>query len=168
MAPRGEDKRKFPRVEERIPVQLRIQARNREFSARVHTTDISLTGVFFATEFFLKAGTQLELEFQMPGDERMIRVRGIIVREVRIDPRRAASKTKSGFGMRFTDYIDDAKTVLASAFLAYKLDSFVQDYLSRRTKKLKTEKEQLRDIIVAWEVSRIDLGLGERELLLGR
>ncbi|MEZ0314370.1 MAG: PilZ domain-containing protein [Myxococcota bacterium] len=167
MAPRKEDKRRFPRVEQSVPVQLRVQTRDREFSARIYTTDISLTGIFFASDFFLKTGTVLDLEFQMPGDDRMVRVRGMIVREVRIDERRPSSKLKSGFGMRFTEYIDDAKTVLASAFLAHKLDGFVAEYLGRRSKKLKTEAAQLRDIIVAWEVTRMGLGLAERELLLG-
>jgi hypothetical protein len=168
VAPRSEDKRRFPRIEERIPVQLRIQSGKREFSAKVYTADISLTGVFFSTEFYLKSGTELDLEFTMPGDDRVIRVRGMIVREVRVDQRRPSAKAKSGFGLRFTKYHDDAKTVLASAFLAHKLDGFVDGYLERRTKKLKTEKQQLLDIIVAWEVTRMDLGLGERELLLGK
>jgi hypothetical protein len=167
MAGRNDDKRLFPRTAERIPVQLSMRSGNREFSARVYTFDISLTGVFFATDFFLKVGMELEAEFQMPDDDRIIHTRGVIVREVRVDERRPQRKdVVSGFAMRFTEYFDDAKTTLAGAFLGRELGGFVDDYLRRRTKKRKTEAEQLRDVIVAWEVSRMDLGLGERELLM--
>ncbi len=159
-----EHRRRYPRAREVLPVKLSLGDGKHTFEATVQTVDISLTGVFFASTFFLKAGTELDLQFQMPNDERTVRARGIIVREVRIDEAGGA-KTRSGFAMRFTNYYDDAKTVLATSFLVAQLDEFVHDYLKRRTKKPKSELDSLRDVIVAWEVGKMELKGGELDLM---
>jgi hypothetical protein len=161
------DRRRFPRAREEIPVLVTISQEGREFEATVKTVDISLTGVFFASEFFLKAGTELNLEFTMPNDKRVVRVTGIIVREVRLDERRRGPG-ESGFAVRFTQYHADAKTILAGSFLIAELDEFVHDYLERRTAKPRTEIEQLRDVIIAWEVGKMELKGGELDLMRDR
>ena len=167
MAGRETDGRGFPRAHERIPVQLVMKDGNKEFQATVYTEDISLTGVFFASTFFLKAGTEMDLEFHMPNDDRVVRVRGMIVREVHVKED-SPSETVSGFAMRFTEYYADAKTILASSFLIAELDEFVKDYLERRTLKPKTEANGLRDVIVAWEVGKMDLSGGELDIMKDR
>lgn len=159
-------KRRFPRAKETIPVRIWIDDGKREFNATVYTVDISLTGVFFASEFFLKAGTELQLEFSMPNDERTVRCTGVITREVRIDERRGRSL--SGFAIRFTEYHADAKTILAGSFLIAELDEFVNDYLERRSVKPKSELEQLSDVIIAWEVGKMELRGGELDLMRDR
>lgn len=156
-------KQRFPRAKEKISVRIWLDDGKREFEATVQSVDISLTGVFFASEFFLKAGTELELEFNMPNDDRVVRCTGVITREVRIDERRGTSM--SGFAIRFTDYHADAKTVLAGSFLIAELDSFINDYLERRSAKPNTELQQLSDVIIAWEVGKMDLKGGELDLM---
>ena len=161
---RPSDQRRFPRAKERLPVQLSLRGGEREFSATVYTTDISLTGVFFASEFFMKPGLELDLEFKMPNDERVVRARGVIVREVRYAKGHGQNE-QTGFAMQFTEYYDDAKTTLASSFLMVELGDFIEDYLRRRTKKPKNEDESLHDVIVAWEVSKMNLAGTEADML---
>ena len=160
------DARRFPRAKESIPVKLTLRDGSKEFEATVHSIDISLSGVFFSSSFFLKPGTVLELEFKMPNDERRVRVRGMIVREVRVnDPRH---KGRAGFAMRFVEYHADAKTILASSFLIAELSAFIEDYLDRRTLKPKKESDALRDVIIAWEVGKMELKGGELDIMKDR
>ncbi|MEE8409217.1 MAG: PilZ domain-containing protein [Myxococcota bacterium] len=162
-------KRRFARAKESLPIKLTFADGKREFEATVYSADISVSGIFLATEFFLKAGAELDLEFTMPNDDRAVRTRGIIVREVRLEESSGRAKTTvSGFAMRFIEYYADAKTVLASAFLIVELDDFIDDYLERRSLKRRTEREQLKDVIVGWEVGKMDLSGSEEELLRGR
>ncbi|MBN1960746.1 MAG: PilZ domain-containing protein [Deltaproteobacteria bacterium] len=157
-------KRRFPRAKEKIPVRLTFSDGKREFLATAYTADISLTGVFFAAEFFLKPGLELNLEFKMPNDDRTIKVRGVIIREVRFQ-NKASAGSISGFGMRFIHYYADAKTALATSFLTVELGDFIEDYVSRRTKKPTSNNELLRDVIVAWEVSKMNLEGTEAEFI---
>lgn len=165
---RDPGKRRFPRARERIPVQLTLDDGKRRFKATVYTVDISLTGVFFSTKFYLKTGMMLDLEFKMPNDDRVVRTRGIIIREVRLDERQKRSKLQSGFAMRFIEYHADAKAVLAASFMIAELDEFISDYLYRRSKKPKNEKDQLRDVVIAWEVGKMELKGGELDLMRDR
>lgn len=158
------EKRRFPRAQEQIFVRLTLSDGKRRFEATAHSADISLTGAFFATEFYLKPGLELDLEFKMPNDERVIRVRGVIVREVRYRDR-PRSDAVSGFGMRFIRYYADAKTALATSFLTVGLGDFIEDYVRRRTKRSASGPEMLRDVIVAWEVSKMNLEGTEADLL---
>lgn len=169
MAIRGSEQRRFPRAKERIPVRLKMQDDKREFEATVYTTDISLSGVFFAATFFLKAGTVMDLEFNMPNDDRPVKVRGVIVREVRVDEGTGGrARSKAGFAMRFVEFYADAKTILASSFLIAELDEFIQDYINRRTTKPKREADALKEVVIAWEVGKMELKGGELDIMKDR
>lgn len=163
-----QNQRMFPRAKERLPVLLRMKDKKKEFEATVYTADISLSGVFFATTFFLKAGMVMDLEFHMPNDPRLVRVRGMIVREVRLDDSPRGRRTQAGFAMRFLEYFADAKTVLASSFLTADLDDFLADYLKRRSHKPKGELESLRDVLIAWEVGKMSDQSGELNIMKDR
>jgi hypothetical protein len=159
---------RFPRARVCIPVLLTLDDGKKRFEATVCTVDISLSGVFFASEFFLKPGTVLDMEFKMPDDHRTVRTRGVIVREVRLDKRGSGAKTQAGFAMRFLEYYGDAETVIASSFVVAELEDFIQDYLSRRSERPKTESGQLRDVIIAWELSKMERKEGEIKLVHDR
>lgn len=169
MAEKKNDRR-FPRAKETIPVKLTHDHNGAHFEATLYTRDISLTGVFFVTEFFLKAGMELELELTMPNDDRPVRVKGLIAREVRLDEVRGRNsrETVSGFAVRFVEYHADAKAVLASSFLSADLHEFVDDYLQRRTRKAKDENDQLRDVLIAWEVAKMEIVGGELDVIRDR
>lgn len=165
----NEDHRRFPRAKERIAVRLWRDDGKHEFKATVYTGDVSVTGAFFTSEFYLRPGFELNLEFSMPNDERLVRVKGVVVREVRLGERTSTrARVEAGFAIRFTEYTADAKTVLASSFLSAELDEFVAGYLERRTAKAPSEIEQLRDVLVAWEVGKMELKGGELDIIRDR
>ena len=157
--------RRFARARERVAVRLIFDDGERHLEAIVHTYDISVSGVFLESEFFLKPGMVLDLEFDMPNESRTVRARGIIVREVRLEESGRGVEGGSGFALKFTEYYDDAKTVLASSFLIVELDEFIDDYLRRRTRQPTSDRELLREAIVAWEVDKIDMAPTEVDLL---
>ena len=162
------NKRIFPRAREQLPVRLRMKDEKKEFEATVYTADVSLSGVFFATTFFLKPGMIMDLEFKMPNDPRVVRVRGIIVREVRLEESQRGRRQQAGFAMKFLEYFADAKTVLASSFLTADLDDFLADYIKRRSRKPKGELEGLRDVLIAWEVGKMLEHPGELNIMKDR
>jgi hypothetical protein len=151
------------RVPERLAVRLHLKDGKKEFDATVRSTDISLSGVFFASTFLLKLGTVMDLEFRMPHDSRQVRVRGVVAREVRLDEAGVAG-AQAGFAIRFLSYGEHAKTILASSFLAAELDGFLASY-ARDHRVPHSEVSRLRQTIVAWEVGKLDLAAGEMAVL---
>lgn len=155
-SPAGKDRRHFPRR----PAQARVKltARRAEevvFAATLPARDLSIGGVFLSSEFFIKPGTRLQVEFQ-PGDaSEHIVVEGTVVRQERVDAR--SGKLQSGFAIQFDNYLDDAKLVLANHFLAPQVKRFVDAYLdSGRSRRLRNESDRLVDVVVAWELDRYE------------
>ncbi|MEZ4272253.1 MAG: hypothetical protein R3C68_12750 [Myxococcota bacterium] len=156
------DRRIFPRASQSIAVHLSLNDGKRRFEATIQAADVSLTGVFFTSEFFIAPGVVLDLEFKMPNDDRLVQTRGVIVREVRLE--RTGDVVNPGFAMHFTEYVGDAKSILAASFLSAELDNFIDDYLSRRLRKPLSASEHLRDVLIAWEVNKMELNPGESDL----
>jgi hypothetical protein len=143
--------------------QLHLKDGKREFDAYVRSTDISLSGVFFASTFLLKVGTAMDLEFQMPHDTRVVRVCGTVTREVRLDETTPAG-TQTGFAIRFVSYGKNAKIVLAFSFLAADLDGFLTIYAHDHSVP-RAETLRLREAIVSWEVGNMEFAMEEKDLL---
>ena len=65
----------------------------------------------------------------------------------------------------FLEFIDDAKVALAKLFLSEDIRQFVSNYRKREhPKKSRDEGERMLDLIVAWELHRVELG-GDWNLL---
>jgi PilZ domain-containing protein len=156
----GSERRRFPRKEAEIKVRLRAtKDRNIVFEAHLGSRDISIGGIFLESEFFIKAGTKLNIEFELAGLPETIEVKGEVIREER--ETRGSRTLRSGFAVKFIEYYADAKLLLATYFLAPKVRSFVLDYQkSGRKGRLRGEEERLIDIIVAWELNRYEEGQG--------
>jgi len=161
MSPRGDERRQFPRRDENIAVHLRWERKDRSFNATVYTADISLSGVFFDCQFFLPIGMAMDLSFTMPGDDREVHTRGLIVREVR-----GGRDGRTGFAMHFTEYFGDAKSILAYSFLRVDVDDFIKSFMARPARN-KSIEEQLRDALIAWEMDKLSFG-DEVQALLRR
>lgn len=160
----GQELRRYPRSHEHVRVRLSRQVGGTEFGATLETADVSFGGAFFTSEFFLRTGMELDVQFRLHHDDRLIKVRGIIVREVRSDDPGSRS-TFSGFAVRFIDYYDDAKSILATYFLNFDLEDFLNEYMETKNRKVKSERERVRDALIAWEVHCMELSDGEKHFL---
>lgn len=130
--------------------------KERMLEAVLATRDLSMTGVFFESTFFLKVGSVVRVEFTLPSDNRLIRVMGSIVREERAERTQTPKGVRSGFAVHFSEFVDDSAVVLASLFLAPRVREFVTDYLSVRRKDTRSENDRLVDVVVAWELGKTD------------
>lgn len=92
-------RREHTRVETTIGVKLRSPDGRRSGSEEIR--NISLGGVFIAMSDPLPFGTDVELEFSLPVDPRLIRCRGFVVWSTKESPER--SPGNPGVGVRLMD-----------------------------------------------------------------
>ena len=75
------DRFRLPRARVAVPIQLRIgdgsQAR---FSARLATRDLSVSGAFLESSYFLPVGTRLSVSFQLDDGSPEVKASAEIVR----------------------------------------------------------------------------------------
>jgi hypothetical protein len=124
------------------------------FHATLSTTNVSVGGLFLHSTFFLKPGTRLLVELRLPPQERVVKVRGIVLRV-----ETAGSDDDTGFAIKFTEYLGDSEVVLATHFLAPVLNAFLVDYTKQR--RIKATPEYLAhtaDVLSAWELYKGSLG----------
>lgn len=147
--------RRYPRSDLRLKAKLLVtgaKGQKRTLEAVLETRDISMTGVFFESTFFMRVGTKVQVTFSLPGDKRQIVADGTIVREDRAG---TGKNVRSGFAVHFSDFVADSAVVLASLFLAPRVKRFVELYLkSRREEDLRTEQDRLIDVVVGWELAK--------------
>lgn len=150
--------RRYPRTEMHIKAQILVRGqkgkKDRGLEAVLETRDVSMTGVFFESTFFLKVGTKVEVSFHVVGDKRVIVAEGEIVREERAAALGGRS-VRSGFAVHFTGFVEDSAIVLASLFLAPRVKRFVDQYTkTRRAEELHSEMDRLIDVVVGWELAK--------------
>ena len=152
------NRRRYPRKPARVKVRLQAAGkRGASFEAKLPSADVSIGGVFLESEFFMKMGTELLVEFELPDVAEPVRAKGVVVREQRTaDARRGA---RAGFAIEFTEYIQDARHTLASFFLAPEIRTFVKAYRRQaRASRVRGEEERMIDLVVAWEMEQLDRG----------
>ncbi len=148
------EERRYPRANMRIKARILVpgsKGRTQGLEAVLETRDVSMTGVFFASTFFLRVGTAVVVELNLQGDKRTVVAEGMIVREERGD---SGKGSRSGFAVHFTGFVDDSAIVLASLFLAPRVRRYVEAYLKRPHKKSANETERLTDVVVGWELAK--------------
>lgn len=142
--------RQFPRAELAVPVELWIgEGKERTFSATLKSSNVSVSGMFLDSSFFLALGTELSLRFGVgQGNDRVLG-KGEVVREARSD-------SGSGMGVRFVTFEGQSEVTLARLFLGDALREFAEEYLATaRAKSLKGEFERVVDALAAWELLRV-------------
>lgn len=156
----GSERRRFPRKPTEVKVKLEaVRARGIAFEAHLPSSDVSIGGIFLHSEFFVNMGTELFVEFELPGVPEPVRVKGMVVREQRSST--GSGKARTGFAIEFTEFINDARISLASYFLAPSIREFVKKYSrTERHSRYKDQDERLVDLIVAWEMDCLDRGTG--------
>lgn len=141
--------RHFPRA--RLATRFEIwreEGGQRTFSAALLSQNVSVSGAFLESTFFLPMGTEVQVSFSLEEGAEPVLARAQIVRE-----ERTASGGRSGFGIRFVEFTGQTEVSLARLFLGMRLRTFAEEYLqSRRARSLPNELERVVDVLAAWEL----------------
>lgn len=150
-----DEHRGFPRVERAVQFALMIgEGAARTFSATLRSRNLSVSGAFLQSTFFLPVGTELRVSFEVDAEEEPVQARAEIVREQRPDS--SDSERGAGFGIRFLEFYGQTEVTLAKLFLGRKLRAFAQSYLqSKRARTLDGELDRVVDALAAWELLNI-------------
>ncbi|MDY7225225.1 PilZ domain-containing protein [Hyalangium rubrum] len=141
--------RHFPRARLATRFELwREEGGTRTFAASFTSLNVSVSGAFLESTFFMPMGTELNVRFALEEGAEPVQARAQIVREERNGP-----DGRSGFGIRFVEFSGQTEVSLARLFLGMRLRTFVEDYLqSRRSRSLPNELERAVDVLAAWEL----------------
>jgi hypothetical protein len=150
----GEEHREFPRAVLEVPMAVWIGAgADRTFSATLRSENISVSGAFLRSTFFLPIKTEVNVRFSIDDDSDPVEAKGIIVREERSGDEKGG---RSGFGVQFVSFSGQSDVKLARLFLGDQVMEFVEEYLdSKRAKGLGSELERVVDTLVAWELQKV-------------
>lgn len=150
-----ESRRRYPRADLNVSAKLALDGdKSHYFHATLPTANISVGGLFLQSTFFLKLGTRLELELRLPPQDRVVKVKGVVMRV-----ESAGRDEQTGFAIKFTEYVGDSEVVLATHFLAPVLKKFLLQYTKER--RLSASPEYLAhtaDVLSAWELYKGTLG----------
>lgn len=141
--------RHFPRA--RLATRFEIwreEEGQKTFSATLLSQNVSVSGAFLESTFFLPMGTEIQVRFSLEEGAEPVQTRAEIVREERAGP-----GGRSGFGIRFVEFTGQTEVSLARLFLGMRLRTFAEEYLqSRRARSLPNELERVVDVLAAWEL----------------
>ncbi|NTX04057.1 PilZ domain-containing protein [Myxococcus sp. CA051A] len=143
--------REFPRAQltTRFEVWVDDAEGGRRFAASLASINVSVSGAFLESTFYLPMGTVLGVSFSLEPGASPVRARAEIVREERED----GPEGRSGFGIRFLDFSGQTEVALARLFVGARLRAFAEDYLhSQRARSLPNELERVVDVLSAWEL----------------
>ncbi len=147
--------RQFPRAKMAVRFDVWIgEPPALRFSAVLKSVNLSVSGAFLESTFFLPIGTELRVRFQLEEDGTPVDARAQIVREERPDPQ--SGQGRSGIGVRFIEFFGQTEVTLAKLFLGRQLRAFADEYLaSKRARSLATEFDRVVDALAAWELLKV-------------
>lgn len=103
--PATRDTRQHPRF--KTDLEVKVSAAGREGIRTTKILNISLGGVFVATEESYPFGTELNLEFSLPGQPRVLKANGVVMWTSHPDPKHA---DVAGIGVRLKGLsVDDIR-----------------------------------------------------------
>ncbi len=150
----GAEHRHFPRARLEVRFDIWIgEGDQRRFSASLSSRNISVSGVFVESTFFLPIDTEVQVSFRLDQQSEPVRARAVIVREER--PNARTGEGRSGMGLHFVEFYDQSQVTLARLFLGEQLRAFAREYLqSKRAATMGSERDRLVDALAAWELSK--------------
>lgn len=151
----GSEHRQFPRARMSVPFKVWIgETANLRFSAQLPSANVSVSGAFLESTFFLPIGTEIRVSFSLEAGAAPVDARAEIVREERPDDR--TGQGRSGFGIRFVEFFGQTEVTLAKLFLGEQLRGFAEEYLSsKRARSLTSELDRVVDALAAWELLKV-------------
>jgi len=153
----GKDARKYPRADLAVKAKLTLAGdRSKSFEATLPTGNISVGGLFLESTFFLKLGTRLDVELELPPHQRHVKARAQVVR---VETFSTDPSGRTGFALRFMEYLEGSEVVLATHFLAPVLREFIQEYAKQHRMRASDDYvNQTADVLAAWELRKAELG----------
>jgi len=150
----GPEHRQFPRALMEVPFRVWIgEEADRRFQAHLVSYNISVSGAFLTSTFFLPAGTELRCSFELDPDEDPVEARAQIIRQERPDSR---GQGRSGLAIRFVEFYSQSEVTLAKLFIGQRLQVFAEAYLaSKRARSLNNELDRCVDALAAWELQKV-------------
>jgi hypothetical protein len=149
----GPEHRAFPRAKLVVPFGLWIgEGDNRRFSATLVSVNVSVSGAFLRSSFFLPVGTELAVRFQVEPTGPAVEARAEILRVETEEDRTG----RTGLGIRFLEFFRQTEVTLARLFLGEQLRKFAETYLaSARARSLSSELDRVVDALAAWELLKV-------------
>lgn len=153
-SPPGSEHRQFPRALMNVPFRLWMgEGEARTFSASLKSSNISVSGAFLESTFFLPIGSELQTSFELEAGEEPVLARAEIVRQESPD---GQGRGRSGFALRFIEFFSQSEVTLAKLFLGDRLREFAEGYLaSKRARSLNNEFDRCVDALAAWELKKV-------------
>jgi hypothetical protein len=147
--------RQFPRAKLGVSFAIWIgEGKDRTFSASLKSVNLSVSGAFLQSTFFLPVGTQLNVSFMLEDGGEPVRARGEILRQQQSAAN--GDESRSGMGMRFVEFFEQTEVTLARLFLGPTLQLFAETYLSSdRAQNLDSELDRVVDALAAWELQKV-------------
>ncbi|HUM09695.1 MAG TPA: PilZ domain-containing protein [Myxococcaceae bacterium] len=149
----GPEHRAFPRAKLAVPFGLWIgDGDSRRFSATLVSVNVSVSGAFLKSSFFLPVGTQMSVRFQVEATGPAVEARVEVLRQ-----ETEADRTgRTGMGLRFLEFFRQTEVTLARLFLGEQLRKFAEGYLaSTRARSLSSELDRVVDALAAWELLKV-------------
>lgn len=150
----GPEHRQFPRARMTVPFRLWVGTPDDlRFEATLRSGNVSVSGAFLDSTFFLPVGTGVSCSFALDPREDPVLARAEIIR-TELAGRDGRGRT--GFALRFVEFFQQTEVTLARLFLGAKLQAFAEDYLaSRRARSLSSELDRCVDALAAWELKKV-------------
>jgi hypothetical protein len=151
----GEEHRQFPRARMNVHFDAWIDRDGeRIFSASFNSMNLSVSGAFLESTFFLPVGTEIRVSFQLEETPEPVQARAQILRVESEEDRNG--KGRSGLAIRFVEFFGQTEVTLARLFLGEQLRSFSERYMgSKRARSLTSELDRVVDALAAWELLKV-------------
>ena len=150
----GEEHRQFPRAKMDVPFKLWIgEGAARRFEASLKSSNVSVSGAFLESTFFLPVDTELRATFELDPEEDPVEARAVIVR---LEHPTDRGQGRSGMAIRFVEFFAQSEVTLAKLFIGARLKKFAELYLaSKRARSLNNELDRCVDALAAWELQKV-------------
>jgi hypothetical protein len=149
----GPEHRSFPRARLRVPFRVWIgEGTDRRFSATLGSENLSVSGAFIESTFFLPVGTELMVRFELEPKAAAVEARAEVLRQEHSEDRTG----RTGMGLRFLEFFKQTEVTLARLFLGEQLRRFAEGYLqTARTRSIESELDRVVDALAAWELLKV-------------
>ena len=142
---------RLPRARLTIPFELTIaDGKDTRFKARLPSRDLSVSGAFLESSFFLPVGTRLQVDFQLEEGAPPLRAAAEVVRH-----ERSSRGAGGGFALRFFEFEGDSRVAVTELALGESLRDFAARYLKgKRARALSSEADRMVDLLASWELHK--------------